>query len=67
MKILVLGGAGYKGLMLSTELLENNNEVTIFDNFMYGYDSSLFLFKYPKVTFIQKDIRNIGEKDVATV
>ena len=65
MKILVLGGAGYKGLMLSSKLLGNNNEVTIFDNFMYGYDSSLFLFKYPKVTFIQKDIRNIEEKDVA--
>ena len=65
MKILVLGGAGYKGLLLSSELLENNHEVTIFDNFMYGYDSSLFLFKYPKVTFIQKDIRNIEEKDVA--
>jgi len=65
MKILILGGAGYKGLKLAVALLELDHEVTIFDNFMYGYDSALFLFTYPKVSFVQKDIRNIQEKDVS--
>ena len=65
MKILITGGAGYKGLKLAEELLAREHEVTIFDNYMYGFEASLFLFKYPHVSFISKDIRNITEKDTA--
>lgn len=66
MKIMVTGGAGYKGLKLAQALLERGHEVTIFDNFMYGFEPTLFLFKYyPRVTFVNKDIRNIAEADVA--
>jgi nucleoside-diphosphate-sugar epimerase len=65
MKILITGGAGYKGLKLTKALLELGHEVTVFDNFMYGFDAALFLFDYPKMTFVSKDIRNITESDVS--
>lgn len=66
MKILVTGGAGYKGLKLAQALLERGHEVTIFDNFMYGMEPALYLFQhYPRVSFVAKDIRNIAESDVA--
>jgi len=65
MKILITGGAGYKGLKLAEALLTRDHEVTIFDNYMYGFEAALFLFKYPKVSFLSMDIRNIGEKDIA--
>jgi nucleoside-diphosphate-sugar epimerase len=48
MKILITGGAGYKGVLLSESLLNLGYDVTIMDNFMYGYDSITHLLKYPK-------------------
>ena len=56
MKILVTGGAGYKGLALTRALLELGHQVTILDNFMYGYDAALFLFRYPLLPplYVQK-------------
>jgi nucleoside-diphosphate-sugar epimerase len=65
MNILVTGGAGYKGLKLTEALLERGHRVTVLDNFMYGYDAALFLFRYPQVSFVKKDIRNIEKADVA--
>jgi len=65
MNILVTGGAGYKGLKLAEALLERGHRVTVLDNFMYGYDAALFLFRYPLVSFVKKDIRNIEKADVA--
>lgn len=65
MKTLITGGAGYKGILLTEALAEAGHEVTIFDNFMYGYDSVIGLMRYPKVEFVQKDIRNVEASDVA--
>ena len=66
MKIMITGGAGYKGLKLAQALLERGHEVTIFDNFMYGFEPCLFLFNYyPRITLVAKDIRNITATDVA--
>lgn len=65
MNILITGGAGYKGILLTEALAEAGHEVTVFDNFMYGYDSVIGLMKYPKVEFVQKDIRNVEASDVA--
>ncbi|HPM24099.1 MAG TPA: SDR family oxidoreductase [Phycisphaerae bacterium] len=65
MKILITGGAGYKGLKLSEALLERGHEVTVFDNFMYGMEPALFLFRhFPRITLVAKDIRNIEPGDV---
>jgi nucleoside-diphosphate-sugar epimerase len=58
MKILITGGAGYKGIVLTTKLLEKGYNVTIFDNFMYGYEPVLHLAKQPGLEIIRGDIRN---------
>lgn len=63
MKVLVTGGAGYKGIVLTTKLLERGYKVTALDNFMYGYEPILHLAKHPNLTIIKKDIRN-GVDDI---
>jgi nucleoside-diphosphate-sugar epimerase len=57
-KILITGGAGYKGIILTTKLLEKGYNVTILDNFMYGYEPVLHLVKNKNLTIIKADIRN---------
>ncbi len=66
MKILITGGAGYKGLKLAQALLLRGHAVTILDNFMYGYDAALHLLQYDRLTVVEKDIRNLEEKDIAS-
>jgi nucleoside-diphosphate-sugar epimerase len=63
-KILVTGGAGYKGVLLTDQLLKLGHNVTILDNFMYGYDSILYLINNPNLTVNKTDIRNFKESDV---
>ena len=58
MNVLVTGGAGYKGIVLTTKLLDKGYKVTVVDNFMYGYEPILHLAKHPKLTIVKKDIRN---------
>lgn len=65
MKILVTGGAGYKGILLTEELLKLGHEVTILDNFMYGYESTLHLISEKNLIIKKLDIRNIKESDVS--
>ena len=62
MKTLITGGAGYKGIILTTKLLEKGYKVTVLDNFMYGYEPILHLVKHPNLTIIKRDIRNGVEK-----
>lgn len=69
MKILVTGGAGYVGNILCKELLEKGHEITIIDNFLYGYTSVLHFVGHPKLHIIKKDIRDkdrdyLGDKDI---
>ena len=64
MKILITGGAGYKGVILTKELLNKGHQVTILDNFMYGYNSILHLVNEPNLSIKKIDIRNIKEFDV---
>ena len=58
MKILVTGGAGYKGIVLTTKLLEKGYKVAVLDNFMYGFEPILHLVKNPNLTIIKADVRN---------
>lgn len=58
MNILVTGGAGYKGIILTTKLLEQGYKVTVLDNFMYGYEPILHLSTHPNLTIQKSDIRN---------
>ena len=64
MKVLVTGGAGYKGISLVKKLLDKGHSVTILDNFMYGYDPILQIVNNPKLSIIQQDIRNISNTSV---
>ena len=62
--ILITGGAGYKGILLTEKLLNLGHKVTILDNFMYGYESTLHLVANSNLTINKKDIRNIELSDV---
>ena len=61
MKILVLGGAGYIGSHTVYELIDNGDEVVIFDNLETGHREAV----HPKAKFYQGDLRN--RKDVDRV
>ena len=58
MKILVTGGAGYKGTVLIRKLLEKGYDVTLMDNFMYGYEPVMHLATNKSLEIIRHDIRN---------
>ena len=58
MDILVTGGAGYKGTVLTRKLLEQGFKVTLIDNFMYGYEPIMHLATNKNLNIIKHDIRN---------
>lgn len=58
MKILVTGGAGYKGTVLTRKLLDQGYKVTLLDNFMYGYEPVMHLATRENLQIIRHDIRN---------
>lgn len=66
MKILVTGGAGYKGVVLVEELLRLGHRVAIIDNFMYGYEPVLHLADNKNLDILKLDIRNIAQSDVSS-
>lgn len=63
MKILVLGGAGYLGSMLTKKLLENNHKVTVVDNlrFNQGYYVADVLM-HPNCIFRNEDVNKLDVK-----
>lgn len=58
MNILITGGAGYKGVKLTARLIEKGYNVTVLDNFMYGFEPFLHLVEYKNLHVIKQDIRN---------
>ena len=58
MRILITGGAGYIGSMLTGLLLENGNQVTVLDNFMWRENSLAHLCRDPLLTIVRGDARN---------
>ncbi len=58
MKLLVTGGAGYIGSVVSRLLLDAGHEVTVLDSLITGHAESVA----PDATFVEADI-----KDAATV
>lgn len=57
-KVLITGGAGYLGSVLSEYLLTNGYSVTVLDNLMYKQLSLLHLFKYEQFKFVCGDVRD---------
>lgn len=60
--ILVTGGAGYIGSVLTRQLLEKGHTVRVLDSLMYGGEPIIDLFNYPNFEFIKGDVRS--EADV---
>jgi nucleoside-diphosphate-sugar epimerase len=56
MKILVTGGAGYIGSVLTPKLLNLGHEVTVYDNFMFKQNSLLDCCANKKFNIIRGDV-----------
>jgi UDP-glucose 4-epimerase len=52
MRLLVTGGAGYIGSVLTDVLVEKNHDVTVFDNLSRGYRDAIS----PQASFVQGDL-----------
>ena len=57
-KILITGGAGYVGSVLTPQLLDAGHEVTVYDILYFGADH---LPDHPKLTVIEGDIRDTAK------
>ena len=57
-KILITGGAGFIGSMLSTELINLGYQVTVIDKIKYSKNSLLHLLNNKNLNLIKKDIRD---------
>jgi nucleoside-diphosphate-sugar epimerase len=55
-KVLITGGAGYLGSVLTDLLLAHDYEVTVLDNIMYKQTSLLHLCNEKNFTFIKGDV-----------
>ena len=58
MRILIPGGAGYIGAVLTPFLLEEGFEVTVVDNFMYKQNSLAAVCHYPSFRIFNGDMRD---------
>jgi len=61
MKILITGGAGFLGSVLSRKLLDKDYTVRIIDDLWYGKESISDCLKNPNFELIKADMRNLVE------
>jgi nucleoside-diphosphate-sugar epimerase len=54
--ILVTGGAGYIGSLLTSELLRANFHVTVIDSLLFGGESLLPFLNHPNFHFVKADV-----------
>lgn len=65
MKVLITGGAGYLGSILTHELLESGHDVTVYDTGYYGFEGLTDIKN--RIKIIQKDIRQIVIDDFSDI
>ncbi|HSM71436.1 MAG TPA: NAD(P)-dependent oxidoreductase, partial [Anaerolineales bacterium] len=56
--ILITGGAGYIGSLLTSELLRLNDRVTVLDSLLFGGESLVPFLHHPKFHFVKADVTN---------
>ena len=54
--VLITGGAGYIGSLLTSELLRANYRVTVLDSLLFGGDSLVPFLHHPKFHFVKADV-----------
>ncbi len=54
--VLVTGGAGYIGSLLTSELLRENYRVTVLDSLLFGGESLLPFLHHPNFHFVKADV-----------
>jgi len=54
--VLITGGAGYIGSMLTSELLRANYRVTVLDSLLFGGESIVPFLHYPNFHFVKADV-----------
>ncbi|MGB7873922.1 MAG: NAD(P)-dependent oxidoreductase, partial [Anaerolineales bacterium] len=54
--ILITGGAGYIGSLLTSELLRANYRVTVLDDLLFGGESLLGFLHHPNFHFVKADV-----------
>ena len=57
-KILITGGAGYIGSMLTTKLIQMGHTVYVIDSLVFSKQSIFHLFSHPNFHFFHGDVRN---------
>ena len=60
MKILLTGGSGYLGSILTRKLLANGHHVRILDNFLFGKESLKEIQNNKKLELVTGDIRDLS-------
>lgn len=56
MRVLITGGAGYIGSLLTAVLLQRGYSVTVVDDLLFGGESLLACLSHPHFTFIKGDV-----------
>jgi nucleoside-diphosphate-sugar epimerase len=59
--VLIVGGAGYIGSVLTEQLLAKGYRVRILDMELFGRDSLKTMIKHPRLEFMNGDFRNIED------
>jgi nucleoside-diphosphate-sugar epimerase len=54
--VLITGGAGYIGSLLTSELLRANYRVTVVDSLLFGGESLLSFLQHPNFHFVKSDV-----------
>ncbi len=54
--VLITGGAGYIGSLLTSELLRANYRVTVLDDLLFGGESLLGFLHHPNFQFVKTDV-----------
>lgn len=60
-RVLIIGGAGYIGSVMTRYLLKRGYHVSVLDNLMYGYSPLEELDNHPAYHFYHGDARNIQD------